>query len=142
VLILVALLYRAPFGRNLLLLPVAIALQMVFLIGLALLLSALNVMLRDVERIVKLLQRILMYGLPVVYPLSKVLDAPLPAWVKTAYQLNPLVGIFELQHAAWLGHGHLPPMHLIVTATVGSLALLALGAVVFARLEPAVLKEL
>jgi len=142
VLILVALLYHAPFGRNLLLLPVAIALQMVFLTGLALLLSALNVMLRDVERFVKLLQRILMYGLPVVYPLSKVLDAPLPGWVKTAYQLNPLVGIFELQHAAWLGRGHLPAMHLVVAAAVGSLGLLVLGAVVFARLEPAVLKEL
>ena len=62
--------------------------------------------------------------------------------MKTAYQLNPLVGIFELQHAAWLGRGHLPAMHLVVAAAVGSLGLLGLGAVVFARLEPAVLKEL
>jgi ABC-2 type transport system permease protein len=142
VLILVAVLYRAPFGRNLLLLPVAVGLQMMLLIGLALLLSSLNVMLRDVERFVRLLQRILLYGLPVVYPLTKVLDAPLPAWVKTAYQLNPLVGIFELQHAAWLGRGHLPPAHLIVTAAIGSLVTFVAGAVVFARLEPAVLKEL
>src|SRR5215475_8421807 len=66
VLVVVALAYRAPFGRNLLLLPVAVTLQMILLTGLALLLSALNVMLRDVERFVKLLQRILMYGLPVV----------------------------------------------------------------------------
>jgi hypothetical protein len=33
-------------------------------------------------------------------------------------------------------------MHLVVAAAVGSLGLLVLGAVVFARLEPAVLKEL
>lgn len=142
VLILVAVLYRAPFGRNLLLLPVAVGLQMVLLIGLALLLSSLNVMLRDVERFVRLLQRILLYGLPVVYPLTKVLNAPLPAWVKSAYQLNPLVGIFELHHAAWLGPGHVPPTHLIVTAAVGSVATFVVGAVVFTRLEPAVLKEL
>jgi ABC-2 type transport system permease protein len=142
VLVAVAVAYRAPFGRNLLLLPVAVTLQLILLTGLALLLSSLNVMLRDVERFVKLLQRILMYGLPVVYPLSKLLDAPLPAWVKTAYQLNPLVGIFELYHAAWLGPGHAPPLHLVVTAAVGSFAFLVVGVRVFARLEPAVLKEL
>ena len=143
VVVLVALLYDAPFGRNLLLLPVAVGLQMVLLVGLALLLSSLNVMLRDVERLVRLLQRVLMFGLPVVYPLTMVLDASaLPSWVKTAYQLNPLVGIFELHHAVWLRAGHVPPMHLILTAAVGSVGLLVTGVVVFTRLEPAVLKEL
>jgi ABC-2 type transport system permease protein len=143
VVVLVALIYRAPFGHNLLLLPVAVGLQMVLLVGVALLLSSLNVMLRDTERLVRLLQRVLLYGLPVVYPLTKVLDASaLPAWVKTAYQLNPLVGIFELYHAVWLRSGHVPPAHLILTAAVGSLGFLAAGMLVFTRLEPAVLKEL
>jgi ABC-2 type transport system permease protein len=141
VLVAVAVIYRAPFGVNLLLLPVAILLQLTLLIGLALLLSALNVMLRDVERFMRLLQRVLIYALPVVYPLAKVLDAPIPGWVKTVYQLNPLVGILELHHDAWLAGQH-PPARLLVTSAIGSVGCLVLGWAVFRALEPAVLKEL
>ncbi len=50
-----------------------------------------------------------MYAVPVIYPLSKVVDADrLPGWAKTAYQVNPLVGIFELHHAAWLSTASWP----------------------------------
>jgi ABC-2 type transport system permease protein len=142
VLILVAILCRAHVGWNLLLLPVAIVLQMMFLIGLSLLLSSLNVMLQDVERFMRLLQRLLMYAVPVIYPLSKVLDSDMPHWVKTVYQLNPLVGIFELHHAAWLGSTALPRTGLVLTATIGSVVSLLAGWLVFRRLEPSVLKEL
>lgn len=143
VLIIVAIACGAHFGWNLLLLPVAIGLEMILLIGAALLLASLNVMLRDVERFMRLLQRVLMYAVPVIYPLSKVVDAQrMPGWVKTIYELNPLVGIFELHHAAWLASSGLPRTSLIVTAAVGSLLVLVIGWVVFRRLEPAVLKEL
>jgi ABC-2 type transport system permease protein len=62
--------------------------------------------------------------------------------VKTVYELNPLVGIFELHHAAWLGSSGVPSPRLILTATIGSLLSLVFGWLVFRRLEPAVLKEL
>lgn len=143
VLIIVAIVCRANVGWNLLLLPVAIVLQMILLVGLALLLSSLNVMLRDVERFMRLLQRVLMYAVPVIYPLSKVVDSTgMPGWVKTVYELNPLVGIFELHHAAWLGSSGVPSLRLVLTATIGSLLSLVFGWLVFRRLEPAVLKEL
>jgi ABC-2 type transport system permease protein len=143
VLIVVAIVFRAHIGWNLLLLPVAIVLEMILLIGAALLLSSLNVMLRDVERFMRLLQRVLMYAVPVIYPLSKVVDATrMPGWIKTVYELNPLVGIFELHHAAWLASSGVPNARLLISATVGSLLFLLIGWVVFRRLEPAVLKEL
>lgn len=143
VLIVVAIACGANFGWNLLLLPAAILLQMILLIGVSLLLSSLNVMLRDVERFMRLLQRILMYAVPIIYPLSKVTDAlGMPGWAKTVYELNPLVGIFELHHAAWLATSGVPRTGLIVTAAVGSLLCLLIGWAVFRRLEPAVLKEL
>jgi ABC-2 type transport system permease protein len=142
VLLLVAILSGAKFGWNLLLLPAAIALQMIFLIGLSLLLSSLNVMLQDVERFMRLLQRLLMYAVPVIYPLAKVTESNMPAWVKTVYELNPLVGIFELHHAAWLGSSALPRTGLVLVAVIGSLLSLLVGWLVFRRLEPAVLKEL
>jgi ABC-2 type transport system permease protein len=142
VLVIVAIVFRAEVGLSLLLLPLAVLLQIIFLTGLSLLLSSLNVMLRDVERFMRLLQRVLMYALPVIYPLSKVVDSSLPQWVKALYELNPLVGIFELHHAAWLPSEGLPDGGLLAAATLGSLIMLLVGWVVFRRLEPAVLKEL
>jgi ABC-2 type transport system permease protein len=142
VLIVVAIACRAHVGWNLLYLPLAMLLEMVLLVGVALLLSSLNVMLRDVERFMRLLQRVLMYAVPVIYPLTKVTESRMPGWAKTVYELNPLVGIFELHHAAWLGSSGAPRTGLIVAAAVGSLLCLLIGWVVFRRLEPAVLKEL
>jgi ABC-2 type transport system permease protein len=143
VLVVVAVACRVRVGWHLLLLPLAMLLQMIMLIGVAMLLSSLNVMLRDVERFMRLLQRVLMYAVPVIYPLSKVVDAEgLPSWVKIVYEVNPLVGIFELHHAAWLSTAGWPSPLLLASATVGSVLFLLIGWLVFHRLEPAVLKEL
>jgi ABC-2 type transport system permease protein len=70
------------------------------------------------------------------------MESRMPGSVRTVYELNPLVGIFELHHAAWLGSSGPPRTGLIVAAAVGSLLCLLIGWVVFRRLEPAVLKEL
>jgi ABC-2 type transport system permease protein len=142
VLVLIAVLNHAKLGPHLLLLPVAILLQMLFLIGLSLMLASLNVMLRDVERFVRLLQRVLFYALPIIYPLRIVTHSSMPQWVKDAYQLNPLVGIFELHHAAWLPSMGMPPAKLLIAAVAGSLIMFIGGWLIFRRLEPAVLKEL
>jgi ABC-2 type transport system permease protein len=142
VLVLIAVLNHAKIGPHLLLLPVAILLQMLFLTGLALMLASLNVMLRDVERFIRLLQRVLFYMLPIIYPLRIVTNSTMPGWVKAGYQLNPLVGIFELHHAAWLPSMGVPPLHLWIAAVAGSLIMFVGGWLIFRRLEPAVLKEL
>jgi len=144
VLIVIAILYHAKFGLYLLLLPLAILLQMIFLIGAALLLAALNVMLRDTEKFIRLVQRVLFYALPIIYPLSLVTDPNngIPTWVKDLYMLNPLVGIFELHHAAWVSSEGFPPAPLMISAVVGSVVMLLGGWLVFRRLEPSVLKEL
>jgi ABC-2 type transport system permease protein len=141
ILFLIAILLHGHFGWQLIYLPAAVALETVFLIGLALLLSSLNVMLRDTERIARLAQRILLYTLPVIYPLGRVLDAKsIPHWLKDLYLINPLVGIIELHHAVWSHH---PPSLLAVgAAVVGTLIMLLGGYWVFRKLEPSVLKEL
>ena len=59
-------------------------------------------LLRDVERFVRLAQRMLFYAAPIIYPLQLGRRSPtLPRWVKIVYEINPLVGIFQLHHAAW-----------------------------------------
>jgi ABC-2 type transport system permease protein len=142
VLLVIAIATRAEFGWSLLVLPLAIAVQGLFLVGVALILASTNVMLRDVERFVGLAQRVLFYGVPIIYPLHKVIDMErLPDWVKVVYQANPLVGIFQLHHAAWFPR-EFPPPPLLASSVGTSVLVFLIGWWVFHRLEPAVLKEL
>jgi ABC-2 type transport system permease protein len=132
---------RVDLGWSVLVLPLAIAVQGALLVGLALLLSAVNVLMRDVERFMRLVIRVLFYATPIIYPLSLVRDSDLPGWVKVSYELNPLVGIFQLHHAVWYPD-EFPDARLLATTVAGSLLVLAAGWWAFRRLEPAVLKEL
>ena len=66
---------RIDPGWSLLVLPLAITLQAMLLVGLALLLSALNVLMRDIERFIRLLTRLLFYATPIIYPYSLVRES-------------------------------------------------------------------
>ncbi|MFC4148789.1 ABC transporter permease [Micromonospora mangrovi] len=128
-------------GWSLLALPLAVAVQLVLLVGISLLLSAFNVLMRDIERFMRLIIRLLFYATPIIYPLSLVRESGMPTWVKVAYELNPLVGIFQLHHSIWYPD-EFPDARLLVSTVLGSLLVLAAGWWAFRRLEPAVLKEL
>lgn len=129
------------FSWHILLLPVAIAVQGVFLIGIALLLSSANVLLRDVERFVRLLNRILFYSAPIIYPLAMVEKSGMPDWVLSLYQANPLVGIAQLHHSAFLPQ-EFPSPALLATTLTECVIIFLVGWFFFRRVEPAVLKEL
>ncbi|MBO4209143.1 ABC transporter permease [Micromonospora echinofusca] len=132
---------RIAPGWSLLALPLAVTVQAVLLTGVALLLSALNVLMRDIERFMRLVIRVLFYATPIIYPLALVRDSALPGWIKVAYELNPLVGIFQLHHAVWYPD-EFPDARLLAVSVTGSVGVLLVGWWVFRRLEPAVLKEL
>jgi ABC-2 type transport system permease protein len=136
----VAVLTNASFSWWLFSILLAVVLQIVFLTGVALLLAAVNVMFRDVERFMRLIQRMIFYGAPILYTMQMVEDS-LPPWALAIYQANPIVAIIELHHAAWYPQVF-PSLGMLAVASVGSLATLLLGWWVFRRLEPAVLKEL
>jgi ABC-2 type transport system permease protein len=140
VLFLVAFLTGGKFTWHLLYLPAAVLVQFVMMTGIALLLASANVMLRDVEKFTRLINRVLFYGLPIIYPLTRVLEANLPAWVAFVYQLNPLVGVMELYHSVW-SQQH-PAALPLWSALVGAVLALVTGWWAFRKLEPAVLKEL
>jgi ABC-2 type transport system permease protein len=130
----------ARFTWWLLVLPLAVLLQAVFLTGISLALSAVNVMLPDIERLMRMVHRLIFYGTPVLYPLSLV-DEHLPRWAQLVYKANPLVGVLEVHHAAWFPQ-LFPSAGLLAGSVAGGLITLGLGWLVFRRLEPAVLKEL
>lgn len=129
------------FGVWLLALPLAVLVQFTLLIGLALLLSAVNVLMRDVERFIRLVTRVLFYATPIIYPLNLVRESAMPGWVKVGYELNPLVGIFQLHHATWYPD-EFPGARLLAVSVGGSFAIFLIGWWAFRCLEPAVLKEL
>lgn len=133
--------HQLHLGIHLLALPLAILLQFTLLTGIALLLSSLNVLLRDIDRFMRLVTRVLFYATPIIYPLALVQKSGMPGWVKTLYELNPLVGIFQLHRAVWYP-SEFPSAGLLTASVVGSVVALFGGWWVFRRLEPAVLKEL
>jgi ABC-2 type transport system permease protein len=126
-------------------LPLAVVLTFMFGLGLTLFLSSVNVLLRDVERLTRIATRLLFYGSAILFPASMVLTAEsVPDWLKTLYQLNPLLGIFQMHRAVWFaGFGELTPTTLaLCSSVIGSILMLIIGYWTFRRLEMSVLKEL
>ena len=126
------------------LLPVMflVVMQTVFVLGIALTLSVLNVYFRDVQHLVGILLQIWFYATPIVYPLLVVQDAlrDRPA-VFTLYRLNPMVRFVEAYRDC-LYDLRLPPAKDVVYLVVVSCVSLAVGLFAFARLEPKLAEEL
>ncbi|MDA8370085.1 MAG: ABC transporter permease [Nocardiopsaceae bacterium] len=123
-------------------LPLAIIVQFAFSLGITLLLSSVNVLVRDVERVVRILNRVLFYASAIIIPSAMVLESDtFPTWFKTLYELNPLLGIFKMHHAVWYP-ADAPDAFILSTSVGGAIITLIIGYVTFRRLETSVLKEL
>lgn len=126
---------RAELNPMILLFPVGILLQAILLTGLGLIVAPLCALWADLERTTRLILRALFYASPIIYGL-----ADLPSPFRELAVFNPLSGIFALYRV-----GLFPDQWdatAVLVSAVMSLVFLALGLVVFRRLEPSVLKEL
>ncbi|MDF2990971.1 MAG: sugar transporter [Microbacterium sp.] len=135
VLALFAVFSGATVGWGLLLLPIAVVLQIALLVGLGLIVAPLCTLWGDLERTTRLILRALFYASPIIYGVSD-----LPGIFRDLAAFNPLAGIFTLYRA-----GFFPDQWDTVSVVVGavvSILILALGLIVFRRLERPVLKEL
>lgn len=123
--------------------------------GLGLLMAALNVYFRDVENIVDLVLLVVVWLSPVLYPWTFAQGKIGPGWLETLYLANPLTIAVQLfQRAFWFPGAQsaadnravdqLGPDLLTrgLLALLGSLAVLALGQLVFRRLEGRFAQEL
>jgi ABC-2 type transport system permease protein len=120
--------------------PLAVLIQTVLLVGSGLFIAPLAVLYGDVERLMRILLRLLFYFSPVIYGVHDV-QSRLGETVAKLYILNPLAGIFDLYRTAffadeWAGWGAVG-----VSATIAAL-MLVLGVATFRRLEGTVLKEI
>lgn len=119
----------------------AIVIVLVLATGLGMLFGAANVSFRDSQNFVELIVMVVVWASPVLYPIAQV-SRILPDWLFVLYQLNPVTAAVNLFHAGfWYpttdGTGDLPEgLFLFGFIALGiSLLLLALGQLVFRRLE-------
>ncbi len=120
----------SKFSLLILLLPVVIGLQMIFLTGASLLTSSLNVFYRDIEHVLGPLIQAMFYLTPSFYPISYVPKRWL-GW----YLINPMAGIIEIYRDT-LTQGVLPARSVLGMAVLTSSITLAAGVMVFRNLEP------
>ena len=140
VLLLFVLIYMKGASWYVLALPLAVLIQTVFLVGVALTLAPLSVLYSDIKRLLRVVMRVLFYLSPIIYGVRDVQERA-PEWVGQLYVLNPLAGTFDLYRAAFFPDFFVGWTEVVIAAVV-SLGFLALGMVVFSRLEGRVLKEI
>ena len=121
--------YKLPLTLNALYVIPIIFVLTLFVSGMALLLSALQVRLRDIGIAMPLLLQVWMFATPVAYPLSAV-----PERLRGFYMLNPMAGIVENFRRAIL-HGAAPDLRSLGMAGLISLALLVASYAFFKRVE-------
>jgi ABC-2 type transport system permease protein len=129
---------KAHLNGWIVLIPFAVAMQFVFLLGLGLILAPVTALVTDMQRVVRIILRMLFYITPVLYSIKLV---PKP-YDKITW-LNPMTGVLEMMRAGFFAHDKFP----IVWGAIGvgmvvTVIFLFIGFNVFARLERAVLKEI
>jgi ABC-2 type transport system permease protein len=136
-----------PWSRRLVYVPVAVLLMLVFGTALALLLSAVNVYLRDVQHLLEVVTVILFWASPIVYSFAYVTDFLEGSWLEDLYLANPVtLAILAFQRGMWTAGADQPfpsnmPLRLGIALAV-SFALLWFSQRVFARLEGNFAQEL
>ncbi len=122
-----------------------IVLQVVFVFGLALLFSVLNVYFRDLEHLVAIGLQVWFYATPIIYPPSLV-ETELTVTrdlddLYFVYRLNPLERFVEAYRSLFYDL-RFPALSTVGYLMVVSFATLALGAFVFNRFEGRLAEEL
>jgi lipopolysaccharide transport system permease protein len=121
--------YGVAPGPQVVLLPFFVLLAFLTALGTGLALSALNVKYRDVRYVVPFAMQIWLYASPVAYPSSLVHGT-----YRTLYGLNPMTGVIDGFRWCLLDVGA-PRMSSLLVSIGAALALVACGAVYFARTE-------
>lgn len=124
--------YKIPVNINFLWIPVLLVIQIILILGIILLGSALTVFYRDVRYVVPLAIQLWFYATPIIYPITLV-EENLPQ-LRTLYALNPMVGIVESYRDVVL-EGVPPNFADLGLAAAMSIVLFVVAYYIFKRLE-------
>ena len=122
--------FRVPVHWSALLLIPVVALQICFTLGVAYVVSALNVILRDISQIVGLLLMLWIYVSPVMFPATGRSNA-----LQTLLLVNPMGGIIQAERDL-IFTGHLTQPAMLWLAGAWSVFAFVGGLALFKRLEP------
>jgi ABC-type polysaccharide/polyol phosphate export permease len=111
-------------------LPIVIAVQGLFIVGLGLLASAVNVYYRDAHHVVDLLLAVGFYATPIVYPVALAPES-FQKWL----DLNPMTWIVEAYRSVLI-EGALPDLTSTVAVTAVGVVVFAVGWVVYGMASP------
>ena len=142
VLFLFALGFRQSVSWEVFWVPVAMGMQFVALVGIGLALAPMAVLLPDVERVVRVVNRVLTYMCPVIYGSFAVLQSEhIPGYFKEIYRWNPFTSILTMYRKGLFPQDDLP-FTVALRGGLSCVILLAIGFWIFRKLEPQVLKEI
>jgi ABC-2 type transport system permease protein len=117
-------------------LPLAVVLQALMLTGLLMILAPVTVLVRDVQRVIRIALRVGFYMTPIIYSIHSTRAEAVAGFLV----VNPMTGILELYRSGLFAEElHYGAVAVSVGATV---VFLLLGSFTFNRLAKAVLKEL
>lgn len=111
-------------------LPFVWGLQIVFVCGLALMSSALNVLIRDTRYFVESTNTLLFWLVPIFYSFAIV-----PPRFREIYQYNPVAALVLASRNVLL-EGIAPPPTLLVKLTLSSVLIFVVGLAVFRKIQP------
>ena len=129
----------------------SVGLILIYVLAIGLIISVLNVYLRDVQYLTEILLMLMMWGSPIVYSWQMVSDViarfHLPAWVLDVYTNNPLtLAVLGFHKALWSGGtpADYPPdlaIRIVIAGLIG-LVLLALAHLGFQKMQGNIAQEL
>ena len=111
-------------------LPVLWAIALVFVIGLVLACSALDVFIRDMRYLVDSLIGLLFWFMPIFYSSNIIVERHRPWW-----ELNPFTVLILSQRSVLMNASN-PDMRLVVKMSIVAVVTLVIGWIIFRRLEP------
>lgn len=123
-------LFQVPLTGAVLLLPVVVAVQVVFTVGVALVLSAMNVYFRDTASIMETLMLAWFFLTPIFYRIEDVF----PVYSRLMYILNPPAS-FVAAYRDLLYYGVITDWTFFSRTAVTSAATLVVGYVIFLKLS-------
>ena len=117
-------------------LPVIMIVEYVLAVGIALIVSALTVYLRDLEHILGIISMAWMYATPICYPMDIV-----PEEYKALFRLNPMTDIINAYRAI-LYEGRVPDIGNLWVSVVLGIVCMIVGFLIFGRLQKRFAEEL
>jgi len=125
--------FHVPITVHYLWLPLIFMVELVFILGLALICSSLDVYFRDTLYIVQSTLTVLFWFTPIFYPAS-LANENLPRPLYLLFMANPLAGCIEAARRAVLGQTS-PERDLFLMAMVVAFGTFLLGSLLFRKME-------